>query len=723
MRTRLTTSLVGVCLTWLAVVSPADPWSTYAHDNGRSGVTADAVTLPLNEQWVYTARGPVVTAWPDPQDVAVEGQLETPRARFDDAYHVAVADGAVYFGTSCDNKVYCLDAATGRERWSFFTEGPIRLSPAVQDGRVHVASDDGLIYCLDGADGKLIWAFAAAPTRQRVLARHKMTSLHPPRTGVLVDGDMVFCTAGVFPAERVYLYGLRAADGSQAWINDTLSDGSAGQNGFSPQGYLLASGTTLFVPSGRSFPAAFDRATGKFLYQRSYSRFSAIGALGGTYALLVDDRLYSGAGAIADYEQKSGNLGFAIYPGKRLIVTPETSYMLDRDGLSALDRRTYPELNKKLRDLADRRSSLQTAKPADLAEQLKKLDEEAKATSDAIAGCNQWKTPEPDLESMILAGDTLLAGGEGKVIAVDAKTGQATWRGVVTGCAYGLAVSDGRLFASTDAGTIHCFAPGAAPPPTASAPASGYSADDMAPVYNAAAEAIVETTGVDKGFALVMGCGTGRLALALARNSDLMVYGVDPDPAKVAAARKTLDAEGVYGTRVCIDEGDLADLPYADYFANLVVSEDALLGGPLPSAKEALRVLKPAGGVVCLGQPAAARGHVKALDRAALDAWVREIDPESGRVVAADGVWGTAVRGVLPGAGRWTHQYGDPGNTVSSEDTVVKAPLGVLWYGEPGAEDAVNRHVGTAAPLSIDGRVYFQGVKEIFCFDAYNGYQ
>jgi len=220
-----------------------------------------------------------------------------------------------------------------------------------------------------------------------------------------------------------------------------------------------------------------------------------------------------------------------------------------------------------------------------------------------------------------------------------------------------------------------------------------------------------------------MGCGTGRLALALARNSDLMVYGVDPDPAKVAAARKTLDAEGAYGTRVCIDEGDLADLPYADYFANLVVSEDALLGGPLPSAKEALRVLKPAGGVVCLGQPAAARGHVKALDRAALDAWVREIDPESGRVVAADGVWGTAVRGVLPGAGRWTHQYGDPGNTVSSEDTVVKAPLGVLWYGEPGAEDAVNRHVGTAAPLSIDGRVYFQGVKEIFCFDAYNGYQ
>jgi outer membrane protein assembly factor BamB len=702
----------------------AEDWPTYAHDNARSDTTAEQVTLPLDPQWVYTARAAVIPAWPDPQNVAVEGQLEEPRVRFDDAYHVAVAGGAVYFGTSCDNKVYCVDAATGRERWSFFTEGAIRLTPAVQDGRVFVASDDGLIYCLNAADGKLIWAFAAAPTRARVLARNKMTSLHPPRTGVLVDGDAVYCSAGVFPAERVYLYAVRAADGSLIWKNDTISDGSAGQMGFSPQGYLLASGTTLFVPSGRSIPAAFDKATGKFLYQRSYSRFSPTGALGGTYALLVGERLYSGAAAVAEYEQKTGNLGFAIYQGKRLIVTPNVSYMLDATGLSAINRKTFPELSKKLRDLQGRRTSLTTAKPADLQEQLKTVDAEIKATTDAIAGCNEWKTPEPDLESMILAGDTLLAGGKEKVLAANAKTGEIIWRAPVKGSARGLAVSDGRLFVSTDAGTIHCFAPGQPGPAPAPPAAQGYPGDDMAPVYEAAAKSIIAGSGVSKGFCLVLGCGTGRLALALARNSDLMIYGIEPEPAKVAATRKALDAEGVYGTRVCVDEGNLSDLPYADYCANLIVSEEALVSGRLPgSAKEVFRVLKPIGGTVYVGQPGNATGHVRALDRAELESWLKAIDGKSAEVATEGGLWGKVVRGPIPGAGSWTHQYGDTGNTVSSTDTAVKAPLGVLWYGEPGAEDAVNRHVGTAAPLSIDGRVYFQGVKEVFCFDAYNGYQ
>jgi len=717
--------LAAVCLSLLpCALLPADDWPMYAHDNARSNTTTEEVTLPLNQQWVYTARAPVVTAWPDPQSIAVEGQLETPRVRFDDAYHVAVVGDAVYFGTSCDNKVYCLDAATGRERWSFFTEGPIRLAPSVQDGRVVVASDDGLIYCLNAADGKVLWTFAAAPTRERVLARHKMTSLHPPRTGVLVDGDSVYCSAGVFPGERVYLYGVRASDGSLLWKNDTISDGSAGQNGFSPQGYLLASGTTLFVPSGRSIPAAFDKATGKFLYQRSYSRFSPTGALGGTYALLVGDRLYSGAAAVAEYEQKSGNLGFAIYQGKRLIVAPDTSYMLDATGLSAINRKTFPELSKKLRDLQGRRTSLTTAKPPDLQDQLKTLDADIKATTDAIAGCNQWKTPEPDLESMVLAGNTLIAGGKEKVIAVDPSTGAVTWRAPVKGGARGLAVSDGRLLVSTDAGTIHCFAPGQAPPTPASTRGTGYPADNMTPVYEAAARDIVAGSGVDRGFCLVLGCGTGRLALALAKNSDLMIYGIDPDPAKVTAARKALDAEGVYGTRVCVDEGDLADLPYAAYFANLVVSEDALISGTLPpSPKEALRVLKPLGGTIYLGQPADGQGRLTALDRTRLEAWLKAVDAQSAQVSTDAGLWGKVVRGPIPGVGTWTHQYGDPGNTVSSTDTVVKAPLGVLWYGEPGAEDAVNRHVGTAAPLSLNGRVYFQGVKEIFCFDAYNGYQ
>jgi hypothetical protein len=39
--------------------------------------------------------------------------------------------------------------------------------------------------------------------------------------------------------------------------------------------------------------------------------------------------------------------------------------------------------------------------------------------------------------------------------------------------------------------------------------------------------------------------------------------------------------------------------------------------------------------------------------------------------------------GALPGSADWTHEYGDPANTLMSRDELVKAPLGVLWFGGP----------------------------------------
>jgi outer membrane protein assembly factor BamB len=61
---------------------------------------------------------------------------------------------------------------------------------------------------------------------------------------------------------------------------------------------------------------------------------------------------------------------------------------------------------------------------------------------------------------LILAGETLFAGGDDRVAAFDATTGKMRWSARVTGKAHGLAVAHGRLFVSTDRGTIHCFSPG-----------------------------------------------------------------------------------------------------------------------------------------------------------------------------------------------------------------------------------------------------------------------
>ena len=62
--------------------------------------------------------------------------------------------------------------------------------------------------------------------------------------------------------------------------------------------------------------------------------------------------------------------------------------------------------------------------------------------------------------ALILAGDHLFAGGDGKVMAVSVESGAVAWEAEVEGRVYGLAVANGRLFASTDRGVIHCFASG-----------------------------------------------------------------------------------------------------------------------------------------------------------------------------------------------------------------------------------------------------------------------
>ena len=124
-------------------VAPAGDWPTYRYDIARSGITTEQVKTPLTQCWVYQPRHAPEPAWGDPKPEPVEGILELRRIHFDDVFQVAVAKGAVYFGSSANGKVYSLDAATGRVRWTQLTDGPIRLAPTVAEGRVYVGSDDG----------------------------------------------------------------------------------------------------------------------------------------------------------------------------------------------------------------------------------------------------------------------------------------------------------------------------------------------------------------------------------------------------------------------------------------------------------------------------------------------------------------------------------------------------------------------------------------------------
>ncbi|MCU0981926.1 MAG: hypothetical protein MUF25_22465, partial [Pirellulaceae bacterium] len=51
------------------------------------------------------------------------------------------------------------------------------------------------------------------------------------------------------------------------------------------------------------------------------------------------------------------------------------------------------------------------------------------------------------------------------------------------------------------------------------------------------------------------------------------------------------------------------------------------------------------------------------------------------KLSAAEGALILSREGPLPGAGQWTHAYGDVANTVKSNDRRVKLPLGLQWFG------------------------------------------
>ncbi len=661
----LTAFWVFLILLVVCSVGVAEDWATYRSDITRSGTTSETVGPGLFLRWKYVPTHPPKPAWPMPSE-------EMPRMHNDNAYHVVIADGSAYFGSCTTNKIYSIDIAKGEVRWTFFTEGPVRFAPALYAGKVYAGSDDGNVYCIDGKDGSLVWKYRPGPSDEKIIGNERMISLWPIRTGVLVDEEIVYFAAGVFPYEGLYICALKASDGSVVWKNDTFGDRAHELEfgGISPHGYLLASQDVVYVPSGRSMPAAFDRKTGKFLYCAAPG-----GKRGGCWALLDNDRLisgvdYSGKPHKVAYDAKTGRRrgdAFAWFPGIDMAVTRESSYILTQDGVYAIDRAVYSEAVSKAASLArDRKTwerqrdkfktKLSSADETAREKLNEQIDELNKKIADAgqeerrLKGSSfQWRYSRKGLRSVILAGDVVFAGGEGIVVGIDAKTGKEVWKIDVNGAAVGLAASGGSLVVSSDEGPVYCFGGTEVPAAKEIRPqikADPYPNDSLSETYKAAVEKILAESGIKKGYALVLDCEQGRLAYELAKRTELKIIGLEKDPEKLAAARKNLEAAGLLGSRVVIEPWDMESLPR--YFANLVVSDGMILTGETTgTTEEGQRILRPWGGTACLSFHS-----------------------------DGDVVWRSFVRGPLEGAGAWTQQYGDPQNTACSGDELVYGPLG-----------------------------------------------
>ena len=75
--------------------------------------------------------------------------------------------------------------------------------------------------------------------------------------------------------------------------------------------------------------------------------------------------------------------------------------------------------------------------------------------------------------------------------------------------------------------------------------------------------------GTPRGICVVLGDPEGKLALELAKASELTVLVQSPHDREVAAARRQADAAGLLGTRIYVQKGNASHINLADDLAGL----------------------------------------------------------------------------------------------------------------------------------------------------------
>ena len=634
---------LSLLLVAIAPLAKAD-WPTFRNDAERTGYTPELLTEKLSLQWSHHSAKPK-PAWP-----------RSSRKTFDFAHQPIAADGMVYFGSSVDCAVRALDAATGKRKWIFYTRSPIRFAPLYWKGQLFVGSDDGYLYCLDAAIGKLRWKLRAGPNDEMVLGNGRLVSRWMVRGGAAVRDGILYFAAGIWPTEGVFVYALNAKTGKVIWKNDSSGSiymgqphgGASAASGVSSQGYLAVSDKRVFVATGRSVPAAFDRATGKFQYYHLQSNTANGGSL-----IIVSDEFCLNQGmafsrSTGSHGDRLGGGAIAAIPGGLVRV-------------SGTDVATFKWADK---EFLDRKGNKQTKRALSAGIKIK------------LAGLGA---------NVIVAGTHAIVGGKDKIAMVDLKTRRQLWVATIKGTAHGLATTGGRLLVSTDEGILYCFS---------GAPQKGLVIKpeiNLAPYRNnekfaAAAKEIAAAEIATKGFALDLGCGDGRLIFELAKATDLHVIGVESDPAKVATARAKLAAAGLYGTRVTIIHSNPNTAPLPDYFANLVVSARTVTGGKVPT--DAQRMLRPYGGLFAVGKP----GSVSHTTRGALKgagSWTHQYSDPANTTCSDDQL----VKGPL--GMLW---FRDMGQEMTSRHGRAPSPLysrGVLFSEGLDSLVAVDAYNGT----------------------------
>lgn len=243
----------------------------------------------------------------------------------------------------------------------------------------------------------------------------------------------------------------------------------------------------------------------------------------------------------------------------------------------------------------------------------------------------------------------------------------------VTGRVHSVIAADEKCFVATEEGRLYALAAADKAPTEAkqwkrekSAPKSN---DDLA-------EKVLTASSEERGYAVVVGSGEPGFLETLAIRSQLKILALAPEGAD---ARQRLVAEQLYGERVALRQVAPAASGLPPYFANLIaIAPDAALPDAATLAKM-YAWLRPYGGRLV--------GPASLLQIAATAQL-----PHASVKQHANGLAVITREGALEGSTNYS------GDWSSSEDALVKAPLGVLWFG-----DTLGHFKRSPQPKFIDG--------------------
>lgn len=712
-------ALMGVVAVCFGLTAQAADWTTYGGNSNRNWRSSESLTFPLSKAWVYRAPQAPSPAFRRDRSGG-DSQYET--VTYDFAPHAIAVSNRIYFSSSTEEAVFCLDESTGDQVWAFYTEGAVRVAPEYNSGKIYFGSDDGYAYCLNASDGSLVWKFLAADEDRRIILNHHLASRWPIRTGVTVKDGTAYFVGGLLPPQGMNMFAVNASTGAEVW-NKTSS--------YAAQGPGLLSDGALFFGTGRTAPAQYSSVGVQIANPPTGKNRQGGGAqMNKVYDMLAYGQNERGItrirvatnAVIATFNDKTRKIAGSITGIKctRFLADDTHVYFLHKDEGSSQSPYRSDDLvavPKAVATNALYQSVLnydaRKNKPFYWMGNDMQMYSEPYLLADLYTG-KSWSTGASGY-SMLLASGAVFVGGSNVVTAYNTSNGSVLWSSSVTGSVYELSLANGALYAGTDAGWIYCFENGSFSTPDESPVTftSPYpSNDSLQPIYDEAVSLAVANADRTKGICLILG-GEGRLAYELAQDTDFFIIVLENDPVKAASARASLTAAGLYGSRVVVHESIDELFPHPDYLANLILSEELLIDGSMPySSLEIFRMLQPYGGTVLFGS------QQSALD---LTSWTASDMSSWSELSSSEGViWKVAHRGDLAGAGNWDHMYANTGNTLSTGDQLINTNLHMQWLGDPGPEFIIDRHNLASPPLVRDGKMYILGLNHVTAIDAYN---